>query len=129
MFAAISSACPSGGIAQIEVEAVKYVLANDRTAVVIDVREPTEFKTGSLPQAINIPRSLVTGTKDTGEVRKAKDDGRLPMNDHRTRIIVVGADGTTAAYVAQRLAFEAFDNVSFFAGSISDVQAALKAAR
>src|SRR5262245_50695723 len=118
-----------GGIAQIELEAVTYVLANDRTAVVVDVREAADFKTDSLLQAISIPRSLVTDTKDTGEVRKAKDDGRLPMNDHRTRIIVLGADSATAAYVAQRLAFEAFDNVSFFAGSIGDVQAAIKAAR
>jgi rhodanese-related sulfurtransferase len=118
-----------GGIAQIELEAVTYVLAKDRTAVVVDVREAADFKAGSLPQAINIPRSLVTNTKDTGEVRKAKDDGRLPMNDHRTRIIVAGANSTTAAYVAQRLAFEAFDNVSFFGGSIGDVQKALEATR
>ena len=115
-----------GGIAQVELDAVTHVLANDRTAVVVDAREGADFKAGSLPQAINIARSLVTDTKDTGEVRKAKDDGRLPMNDHRTRIIVVGPDSAKAAYVAQRIAFEAFDNVSFFAGTIQEVQVLIR---
>jgi hypothetical protein len=30
--------------------------------------------------------------KDVGEVKTAKDDGRLPMEDHNTRIIVFGRD-------------------------------------
>ena len=48
--------------------------------------------TGSLRGARNIPRSLVLEGKDVGEVKRAKDDGRLPMEDHNTRILVVGPD-------------------------------------
>lgn len=64
--------------------------------------------------------------KDVGEVKRAKDDGRLPMEDHNTRIVVVGADGEAARYVAEALTREAFHNVSFFAGSFAMVQKALR---
>ena len=63
--------------------------------------------------------------KDIGEVKRAKDDGRLPMEDHNTRIVVLGVDAAQARYVAQALAREAFHNVSYFAGSFQTVLDAL----
>ena len=62
-----------------------------------------------------------------GEVKKAKDDGRLPMEDHNTRIIVFGKDESQARLVAEALAREAFHNVSYFAGNIENLQAAVRA--
>jgi hypothetical protein len=55
--------------------------------------------------------------KDVGEVFAAKNDGRLPMEDHNTRIIVFGEDGKQAREVAEAVAREAFHNVTYFAGS------------
>lgn len=107
-----------GGVTEIELDGVRHVLAHDRTAVVIDVREPDEYRAGSLPNARNIPRSGVLEGKDVGEVRRAKDDGRLPMEDHNTRILVLGRDAQEARYVAEALAREAFHNVSYFPGPI-----------
>jgi rhodanese-related sulfurtransferase len=52
--------------------------------------------------------------KDVGEVKAAKDDGRLPMEDHNTRLIVVGRDGMQAQAVAEAIAREAFHNVAYF---------------
>jgi rhodanese-related sulfurtransferase len=112
-----------GGVAQVELEGIAYALTNDRTTVIVDVREPAQFRAGSLPQAVNIPRSLVVDAKDMGEVRRAKDDGRLPMNDHNARVIVVGTDSATARHVAGRIALEAFSNVGFYAGAIGDALA------
>ena len=63
--------------------------------------------------------------KDVGEVKRAKDDGRLPMEDHNTRILVVGADAAAARYVAQALTREAFHNVSYFPGPFSAVRGAV----
>ena len=63
--------------------------------------------------------------KDVGEVKRAKDDGRLPMEDHNTRILVVGADGSAARYVAEALTREAFHNVSYFAGPFATVHKSL----
>ena len=101
-------------------------MADDRTAVLIDVREPNSFRNGSLPSARNIPRSLVLEGKDVGEVKRAKDDGRLPMEDHNTRVIVFGSDAAMARYVAEALAHEAFHNVAYFAGTFAEAQAAAR---
>ena len=58
---------------------------------------------------------------DKEDVTKAKDDKRLPMQDHNTRIIVFGADGEQARTIAGEIAKNAFHNVSFFAGSIEEL--------
>jgi rhodanese-related sulfurtransferase len=117
-----------GGVCEIEPDGMRYVFDGDRTAVVIDTRSAAKFKASSIPRARNIPRELVLPGKDTGEVRRAKDDGRLPMGDHNTRIIVVGRNGEDARYVAEALAREAFDNVTYFRGSFEDARKALAAA-
>ena len=106
-------------------EALSYV-ASDRTAVWIDARETEAFQLGSLPGARNIPRSGLRPGKDQGVMREAKDDGRLPMEDHNTRIVVFGADGDDARAVAEAIAGEAFHNVSFVAESYSEIGRTLR---
>jgi rhodanese-related sulfurtransferase len=115
-----------GGVAEIESDGLRHVLAHDRTAVVIDARDTAAFRAGTLPDARNIPRSGVLDGKDTGEVRRAKDDGRLPMSDHNTRIVVVASTATDARHVAEALAREAFHNVAFYSGSVGDALAATR---
>jgi rhodanese-related sulfurtransferase len=77
-----------------------------------------------IPNARNLPLSGVKPGKDVGEVKKAKDDGRLPMEDHNTRIIVFGRDGAQAKAVAEAIAREAFHNVSYFAGPLERLRTA-----
>jgi rhodanese-related sulfurtransferase len=101
------------GLTQIELEGVRYVQAGDRTAVFIDARTADEFKAGTLAGARNVPLA---------DVAKAKDDGRLPMNDHNTRIIVFGKDGAQARAVAEGLAKNAFHNVAFYGGSYESLK-------
>jgi rhodanese-related sulfurtransferase len=115
-----------GKVMVIEPEGVRYVFASDRTAAFIDARERAEFSLGSLAGARNIPRSLVLPGKDVGEVKAAKDDGRLPMNDHNTRIIVFGSDQEQARHVAEAVAREAFHNVAFFDGSYTEFMRATR---
>ena len=115
-----------GGVTEIEPEGLRHVLANDRTAVVIDVRDSTGYRAGTLPNARHLPRSGVLEGKDVGEVRRAKDDGRLPMNDHNTRLIVVGSTAVEARYVAEALAREAFHNVAFYRGTVEEALAATR---
>ena len=114
-----------GGVTVIEGDGLRHVLSLDRTAVVIDVREADVFQRGTLPGARNVPRSLVLEGKDVGELRKAKDDGRLPMTDHNTRIIVIGRTSGDARFVAQAIAHEAFHNVAYFPGTFEEASAAL----
>ena len=72
-----------GGIMQIELDGVRYVLEGDHTAVFVDSRTAEDFQTMTLTGSRNIPLA---------EVAAAKDDGRLPMDDHNTRIVVFGGD-------------------------------------
>ena|SRR5438445_1494533 len=100
------------GIAEIEEAGLEYVYRNDRTAWWVDARPAAEFKAGTLARARNIPLA---------EVLAAKDDGRLPMDDHNTRLIVFGKDGDQARAVAAAIASNAFANVTFFDGKADDV--------
>jgi rhodanese-related sulfurtransferase len=109
-----------GGVTEIEAAGIRYVLDHDETAVVIDTREPDAFAAGTIADARNIRRSGVLEGKDVGEVKRAKDDGRLPMEDHNTRLIVVGRDAAEARYVAEALTREAFHNVAYFPGSFEE---------
>jgi rhodanese-related sulfurtransferase len=115
-----------GGIAQVEPDGAAYVARNDLSAIWIDVRGAEDFSKGSMPRAKNIPRPLVAAGKDTGELKKAKNDGRLPMNDHNTRIIVFGDSPDDVRFVAEQVAREAFHNVSLFAGTVSQLQEATR---
>ena len=115
-----------GGIGQIERDGASYVARTDQSAVWIDVRGAEDFAKGSMSRAKSIPRPLVSTGKDTGELKKAKNDGRLPMNDHNTRIIVFGDSPDEARFVAEQVSREAFHNVAFFAGTVSDLQDATR---
>jgi rhodanese-related sulfurtransferase len=115
-----------GGLTQIEADALGRVMKEDRTAVFIDVRAAEEFARGSVQGAKNIPRPLVLQGKDVGELKKAKDDGRLPNTDHNTRIVVFGGTAEDARFVAEQIAREAFHNVAYFAGSAAELQQAAR---
>jgi rhodanese-related sulfurtransferase len=115
-----------GGVMATELEGARYIFESDRTAVWIDARDADEFAIGSLSAGRSIPRSKVLPGKDVGEVRAAKDDGRLPMEDHNTRIVVFGRDSEQARAVAEAIAREAFHNVSFFPGSYAELAATVR---
>src|SRR5262245_39498456 len=111
-----------GGSTQIELEGVTYVHGMDRSAVFVDARDPEEFKPGTAPRAVSVPASGLERGKDVGEVRRAKDDGRLPMEDHNTRVIVFGRDGAQARAVAEAIIGEAFHNVAFYGGTFESLR-------
>jgi len=103
------------GVTQIEPDGIRYVREGDRMAAFYDARSAEEYKTGTLAGSRHLPKA---------EVAKAKDDGRLPMDDHNTRIVVFGADAAQAREVAEEIAKNAFHNVSFYAGSLADLKLA-----
>lgn len=114
----------AGAAMQTELPALRYV-RSDPTAVWIDAREPAAFAGGTISGARNIPASGLKPGKDQGVMKDAKDDGRLPMEDHNTRVLVFGADGKGAKAVADAIAREAFHNVSYVAAPFGEVQGAL----
>ena len=110
-----------GGAMQTQAEALLY-LASDRTAVWIDARDPQMFAMGTVMRARNIPRSQLGNGREEGVMLEAKQDGRLPMEDHNTRIIVFGATALEARAVADAIAGEAFQNVSFVAQPFGEIR-------
>jgi rhodanese-related sulfurtransferase len=103
----------------IEPAGIRYIQQRDDTAAFIDARAPEEFASGSLSAARNIPLS---------DVIEAKDDGRLPMDDFNTRVIVFGRDGAQSNAVAEALAHNGFINVKYFDGTFSGLLTALRQA-
>lgn len=114
-----------GGAMQTHPEALPY-LATDGTAVWIDAREPQAFASGTVMGARNIPRSGLRPGREQGVMLEAKQDGRLPMEDHNTRIIVFADNATDARAVADAIAGEAFGNVSFVAEPLAEIRSLLR---
>jgi rhodanese-related sulfurtransferase len=100
-----------GGVMQVEKPALLRLLAQDASSVLIDARPEKGLK----------PRLRNAAPIPLPEASKAKDDGRLPMTDHNTRIFVVGANGAEARAVADAIVHDAFHNVTFFDGGIADL--------
>jgi len=100
-----------GGVMQVEKPALLRLLAQDATSVLIDGRAKAGLKP-RLHNAVSIPLP---------EASQAKDDGRLPMTDHNTRIFVVGTNGAEARALAEAIVHDAFHNVTFFGGAITDL--------
>ncbi len=100
------------GLTEIEPAGSEYVYRRDMSAWWVDGRSQSDFSQGTLRRSHNIPLA---------EVAAAKDDGRLPMEDHNTRIVVFGVDVAQARAVAASIAANAFHNVAFFDGTASDL--------
>ncbi|MGH8223796.1 MAG: rhodanese-like domain-containing protein, partial [Woeseiaceae bacterium] len=105
-----------GGTVVVEPPGFRHILDNDKTAVFVDARDPQSFSERSIPGSVNIPRSALID-----QIKVAKEDGRLPMTDHNTRIIVFGSNGREAREVAVALAAQAFHNVAYFDGSFEQL--------
>jgi rhodanese-related sulfurtransferase len=115
-----------GGVTQIELEGVHYVMQDDRTAVWLDTRPASDATKTAVPRSKTISVDVASGGKDNPAMQKAKNDGTLPMDDHNTRIIVFGDDPNTVRTIADAVTKEAFHNVSFFAGKAADLSRAAK---
>jgi rhodanese-related sulfurtransferase len=101
-----------GGAAVIELEQLRQVAKLDRTAVFVDagLTRRSSFR--------NTVRIL------PGEAVAAKDDGRLPMHDHNTRIVVIGTTGAQARVVAEEITANAFHNVAYYDGNADGLRRA-----
>jgi len=91
-------------ITEISVEEAEKRIAEG--AVVLDVREPDEYRAGHLPQAINIPRGVL----------EIKVPGHENIPDTDTPICVYCGSGGRAALSAQRLQELGYTKVSSIEG-------------
>lgn len=115
----------TGNVLQVEKAGLIY-FSKDHTAVWVDAREAAAYRKETLKGAINIPFNRLTGNKNSGPIKQAKDEGRLPMHDHNTRIVVVAGNLQEAAAVSEAIAKEAFHNVYYFNGSFKEARKAIE---
>jgi rhodanese-related sulfurtransferase len=104
-----------GNTVETHLSGFKYIYQFDKTAVFVDARSQEEFKTGSIPGAVNLQEK---------EIEAANQDGRLPYTDHGARIIVFGKTSRQAQDLAQAIAHRAYWNSSYFAGTFEDLKKA-----
>ena len=99
---------------QTDLPGFDYIYTGDRTAVFVDARTPAEYAKGTVAGAVNIQK---------GEAAAANDDGRLPLTDKGTRIVVFGRTDEQAKVVATEIAGKAYWNSSYFGGTFDDLAA------
>ena len=109
---------------QTEPSALSYI-ASDPTSVWVDARPAESARRNPVRGARSIPATELRPGKDQGVMKTAKDDGRLPTEDHNTRLVVFAQDPADARSVAQAIASAAFHNVSFTLAPPDVVRAAL----
>ena len=100
--------------AQTDLPGFDYIYKGDHTAVFVDARTPAEYARGTVAGAVNIQK---------GEAAAANDDGRLPLTDKGTRIVVFGRTDEQSRVVATEIAEKAYWNSSYFGGAFDDLAA------
>jgi len=101
-----------GNTVETTLEGARYIWEGDRTAVWVDAREPAAYARGTLLGAVSVR---------AGEADAANEDGRLPLKDKGTRVVVFGGTPQQARTVAEQIARKAYWNSSYFAGSFEDL--------
>jgi rhodanese-related sulfurtransferase len=95
----------------------------DQQALVLDVREPGEFKAGRLPGAILVPRGLLEIKADA---EHPKRESRLEDRSQPLITYCTGGSGARSALAAQTLKTMGFTNVACLDGGLDAWSAAGK---
>lgn len=108
-----------GGLMVTEKEGALYIFQRDRSACWVDASRRIGAASAQVSGAVRL---------SAGSVNAAKNDGRLPMQDHNTRVVVFGDSVDEARSVAQELVSHAFHNVTYFNGPARLLATVLQAA-
>jgi rhodanese-related sulfurtransferase len=104
-----------GHTAETNLQGFRHIFTNENSAVIVDARNRTEYSVATVPGAESIL---------AGEAGKAQTDRRLRYYDYNARIIVFSSSAENARTVAQEIAWSAYSNISYFAGSYEDLKRA-----
>lgn len=107
-----------GGPTAVDPSWIRNVAANDRTAILLDVRSSAEFRAGSLPQAASAPlEDVVSG---------ALEKFGMPSDDFNRRVILFGRDAAQARKLAEFVRNRPWANVSYADCTFADLVMALQ---
>ncbi|HVE95284.1 MAG TPA: molybdopterin-synthase adenylyltransferase MoeB [Acidimicrobiales bacterium] len=94
-------------IREVDGAAAEARLAENKDALVLDVREADEYEQGAIPGALHLPRGYL----------EVQIEGKIP--DHDAEIIVQCAGGVRSAYAAKTLQELGYTNVVSLAGGFN----------
>lgn len=102
-----------GNTVQTDFDGFAYIFNRDETAVFVDARAPQDFRADTIACAVNV---------QPGEADAANNDGRLPLLDKGTRVVVFADDPGLAKQVASEIAKKAYWSSSYFGGTFAELQ-------
>lgn len=109
-----------GRISEIDPAALGAEIAAGGDLLLVDVREPDEFRLGHLPGAVPIPRGMIEPSAD---LRFPKRHPELSQA-RRRRVVVYCATGGRSALACDVLQEMGFENVASLAGGYGAWEAA-----
>ena len=112
-----------GGPIVIELDGILRIAKADQTAVFIDARSAEDYAKGSLPGARNLTTESLDGTLKQ-MMSGTLANPPLPLDDFNRRIVLFGRDGAQVLGLVRALSKRPWHNVTYFAGSYSELAAA-----
>jgi rhodanese-related sulfurtransferase len=97
-------------------EAAREALNSGAVKLVVDVREPEEFRDGRVPEAINVPRGLLEIRADPAS--PAADPTLSGARSERVLVYCTKGPGARSLLAAQTLASMGYENVEVLAGGL-----------
>jgi rhodanese-related sulfurtransferase len=85
--------------------------------LVVDVREPQEFRDGHVPDAVNIPRGVLELRADPGS--PVADPGLSAERSERILVYCTKGPGARSLFAAQTLRSMGYENVEVLGGGLN----------
>ncbi|HVL28702.1 MAG TPA: molybdopterin-synthase adenylyltransferase MoeB [Acidimicrobiales bacterium] len=94
-------------IREVDTDGAAALARSNPSAVLLDVREPSEYEQGAIPGAVHLSRAHF----------ESQVEGKVP--DHDVPVVVYCASGTRSAFAARTLAELGYTNVVSMAGGFN----------
>ena len=109
-----------GRIVEIDPEELSAEIERGNDLLLVDVREPEEYRLGRLPGAVSIPRGIIEPAAD---LRYPKRHPELSQA-RRRRVVLYCATGGRSALACDVLREMGFENIASLAGGVTAWQEA-----
>ena len=107
-------------IVEISPEALSAELQRGGNLLLVDVREPDEYRLGSLPGAVSIPRGIIEPAADLQYPERHPELSRA----RKRRVVLYCATGGRSALACDVLREMGFENIASLAGGVAAWQEA-----
>lgn len=107
-------------IVEIDPETLSAELGRGGNLLLVDVREPDEYRLGSLPGAVSIPRGIIEPAADLQYPKRHPELSQA----RKRRVVLYCATGGRSALACDALREMGFENIASLAGGVAAWQEA-----